>query len=174
MKSKDYDINLYVVDGVVRLSAYELKYLDDPKNRVPNETNHDKFTTLEIPMTMEHFGEVAYLLNDPKWHTAADDEVYRLVDTDNPTDLERRAVAIDKWQDYDSWEGGEDWYNGLPTQRLKDWVDGLPEYEPEPSHEWERSTEEVFAELRRATEFPTYVTTKCRNCDETYRVGKEW
>lgn len=172
MRSRDYDINVYVVDGVLRLSAYELKYLDNPERQEPVESNGDKFITLEIPMTMEHYGEVAYLLTDPKWHTP--NETFEMADGEMYTAEELFALAVDRWQDYDSWEGGEDWYNGLPTQRLKDWIDGLPEYEPEPAHEWERGSEEVFAELRRATEFPTYITVKCRNCEETYRLGKEW
>ncbi len=174
MKSKLYDFNVYVVDGVVRLSAYEMKYLDNPENCEPVETNTGKFTTLEIPMTMAHYGEVAYLLENPKWHTADDDAVLRLIGSDNPTELERRAVAIDEWQDYDAWVGGQEWLDGLPTQRLKDWADGLPEYEAEPAHEWSVSSTEVFEQLRLAPTKPVSAEVKCRNCEETYTVSKMW
>jgi hypothetical protein len=172
VKSKEYEFNVYVVDGMVRLSAYEMKYLDNPENQEPAETNGDKFITLVIPMNMDHFGEVAYLLENPKWHVPK--EKPEMADGTEPTELDLRAVAIDGWQDYDSWEGGEDWYNGLPTQRLKDWVDGLPEYEPEPSHEWSMTSTEVFEQLRRSPERPVYADVKCLNCDETYQVGKVW
>jgi hypothetical protein len=173
MKSKSYDFNVYVVDGEVRLSAYEVKYLDNPENAVPVETNTSNYHTLVIPMTMAHYGEVAYLVEDPKWHTADDDAVYRMIDTDKPTELERRAVAIDNWQDYDAWVGGDEWYDGLPTQRLKDWVDGLPEYEPELAHEWVGS-DEAWNTLKTATELPATATVKCANCEETYSIGKSW
>jgi hypothetical protein len=137
VKSKEYEFNVYVVDGMVRLSAYEMKYLDNPENQEPKEKPE-------------------------------------MADGTEPTELDLRAEAIEGWQDYDSWEGGEDWYNGLPTQRLKDWVDGLPEYEPEPSHEWSMTTAEVFDQLRRSPERPVYADVKCLNCDETYQVGKVW
>jgi hypothetical protein len=172
VKSKEYEFNVYVVDGIVRLSAYEMRYLDNPENQEPMETNGDKFHTIEIPMTMAHYGEVAYLLEDPKWHTPK--EKFEMADGEVFTELELRALAIDGWQDYDAWEGGEDWYNGLPTQRLKDWVDGLPEYEPEPAHEWTLTTQEVFEQLRRSPERPVYAEVKCKNCEETYTVGKQW
>lgn len=173
MKSKQYDFNVYVVDGVVRLSAYEMKYLDNPRNCEPVETNTDKFTTLEIPMTMAHYGEVAYLLEDANWHTPKDGD-RELLDGEDHTALELRAVAIDGWQDYDAWVGGVEWYLSLPTDRLRDWVDGLPEYEAEPAHEWTVSSHEVFEQLRVAPERPVYAEVKCLNCEETYTVGKMW
>jgi hypothetical protein len=172
VKSKEYEFNVYVVDGVARLSAYEMKYLDNPERREPAETNGDKWHTLEIPMTMTNYGELAYLLEDPKWHVPK--EEFEMADGEAYTEAELLALAVEAWQDHDSWEGGEDWYNGLPTQRLKDWVDGLPEYEPEPSHEWSMTSTEVFEQLRRSPERPVYADVKCLNCEETYQVGKVW
>jgi hypothetical protein len=147
-----------------------MKYLDNPDNQEPTETNTDKYLTLEIPMTMAHYGEIAYLLENANWHVPDEDDL-GLLDTDTPTELERRAVAIDAWQDYDAWEGGEDWLDGLPTQRLKDWVNGLPEYEAEPAHEWTMTSTEVFDSLRKSPTKPAYADIKCKNCDETYQVG---
>lgn len=172
MKSKEYEFNVYVVDGVLRLSAYEIKYLDNPENQEPMETNGDKWHTLEIPMTMENYGEVAYLLGDPNWHTPK--EKPEMADGTEPTEADLLAHAIEGWQDHDSWEGGEGWYYGLPTQRLKGFVETLPEYEPEPAHEWTTTTVEVFEQLRLAPERPVYADVKCKNCDETYQVGKLW
>lgn len=172
MKSKEYEYNVYVVDGVLRLSAYEVKYLDNPENQEPMETNTENFTTLEIPMTLTNYGEVAYLLADPKWHTVK--EELEMADGEVYTEDELFALAIEAWQDYDSWEGGEAWLAGLPTQRLADWVAGLPEYEPAPAHEWTMTTPEVFETLRLSPERPVYVDVKCKNCEETYQVGKLW
>ena len=172
MKSKQYEFNVYVVDGVLRLSGYEMKYLDNPENQEPMETNSDKWHTLEIPMDMEHFGEVAYLLEDTKWHIPK--EKPEMADGTEPTKADLLEEAIEGWQDYDAWEGGDDWYHGLPTQRLKEWVAGLPEYEPEPAHEWTMTTPEVFETLRLSPERPVYVDVKCKNCEETYQVGKLW
>ena len=172
MKSREYEYNVYVVDAVVRLSAYELKYLDNPENQEPMETNGDKFITLEIPMTMENYGEVAYLLENPKWHTPK--EKFEMADGEVYTENELFALAVENWQEYDSWEGGTAWLDGLPSKRLHDWVNGLPEYEPAPAHEWTMTTPEVFETLRLSPERPVYVDVKCRNCDETYQVGKLW
>ena len=172
LKSREYDYNIYVVDGVVRLSAYEVKYLDNPDDPRPMESNGSKWITLEIPMTMEHYGEIAYLLENPKWHIPDENALARL-DTDTPTELEKRAVAIDGWQDFDTWVGGDDWYDGLPTKRLKNWIDGLPEYTPEYTHEWVNA-DEAWAKLSRATAYPATEIVACANCDATYTVAKSF
>jgi hypothetical protein len=172
VKSKEYEFNVYVVDGVARLSAYEMKYLDNPENQEPAETNGDKWHTLEIPMTMANYGELAYLLEDPKWHVPK--EEFEMADGEVYTEPQLLALAVESWQDHDAWEGGEAWLAGLPTQRLADWVAGLPEYEPAPAHEWTMTTPEVFEQLRLSPERPVYADVKCKNCDESYQVGKLW
>jgi hypothetical protein len=170
MKSREYEYNVWAVDGVVSFSAYEIKYLDNPENQEPMETNTDNWHTIEIPMTMENYGEVAYLLGDPKWHTPK--EEFEMADGEVYTEAELFDIAVEAWTDYDSWEGGTAWLNGLPSNRLRAFVDGLPEYEPAPAHEWTMTTAEVFEELRRSPERPVYADIKCKNCDETYQVGK--
>jgi hypothetical protein len=172
VKSNEYEYNVYVVDGVVNLTAYEIKYLDNPENREPAETNTEKFHTIKTPMDMEHFGEVAYLLEDAKWHMVK--EELEMADGEVFTEAELLALAVEGWQDYDSWEGGKDWVAGVPSQRIKDWADGLPEYEPAPAHEWTSSSVEVFESLRLAPERPVYADITCKNCDETYQIGKLW
>ena len=172
MKSREYEYNVYVVDAVVRLSAYELKYLDNPENQEPMETNGDKFITLEIPMTMENYGEVAYLLESPSWHILK--EELEMADGEVYTEAELFDLAVEAWQEYDSWEAGTAWVNGLPSKRLRDFVNGLPEYEPAPAHEWTMTTAEVFEQLRLSPTRPVYADVKCKNCDESYQVGKVW
>jgi hypothetical protein len=172
VKSREYEYNVYVVDAVVRLSAYELKYLDNPENQEPMETNGDKFITLEIPMTMENYGEVAYLLESPSWHILK--EELEMADGEVYTEAELFDLAVEAWQEYDSWEAGTAWVNGLPSKRLRDFVNGLPEYEPAPAHEWTMTTAEVFEQLRLSPTRPVYADVKCKNCDESYQVGKVW
>jgi hypothetical protein len=116
MRTREYDLNVYVVDGVARLSAYEYTYSDsdDPQ---PNGTNTSKFTTLEIPMDKEHADEVAFLLSDEEW----------------------QAESVDAWQEYDSpWENMA-WLDTAP-ESIKAWGQALAEYEPETQHEWELFT----------------------------------
>jgi hypothetical protein len=172
MKSKSYDYNVWVSDGVVRLTAYEMKYLDNPENQEPVESNTEKFHTIEIPMTMENYGEVSYLLEDSSWHVVK--EELEMADGEVYTEAELLALAVDGWQDYDSWEGGTAWLNGLPSKRLKDFVNGLPEYEPAPAHEWTVTSAEVFEQLRIAPVKPVYAEIVCKNCPESYQVGKFW
>jgi hypothetical protein len=171
VKSKEYEYNVYVRDNKsVSLSAYEIKYLDNPENQEPMETNTENYTTLEIPMTMENYGEVAYLLGDPKWHIPK--EEFEMADGEAYTEAELFDIAVEAWTDYDSWDGGTAWLNGLPSKRLRDFVNGLPEYEPAPAHEWTMTTDEVFEQLRLSPERPAYADVKCKNCDESYQVGK--
>jgi hypothetical protein len=121
---------------------------------------------------MENYGEVAYLLESPKWHTVK--EELEMADGEVYTEAELFDLAVEAWQEYDSWEGGTAWLNGLPSKRLRDFVNGLPEYEPEPAHEWTMTTAEVFEQLRLSPERPVYADVKCKNCDESYQVGKVW
>lgn len=173
MKSKEYEYNVYVQDNeTVSISAYEIKYLDNPENQEPTETNTAKYITLGIPMTMENYAEIAYLLNDPKWHIPKED--VELEDGEVYTEKELFGIAVWAWVDYDSWEGGTAWLKGLPTKRLRDWVNGLPEYEAEPAHEWLLGTVEVFEQLRLSPDRPVFTDVKCKNCDESYQVGKLW
>ena len=112
MKTNEYDINVYVVDGVVYLSAYEYTYSDAPQPE-PNGTNTANFITLELPMDTGDADEIAYLLSDENWQGQ-------------------------DWQDYDSpWES-KAWLSYAPA-RIAEWSDGLPEYTPTVQHQWEEA-----------------------------------
>lgn len=112
MNTREYDLNVYVVDGVARLSAYEYTYSDAPEPE-PNGTNTSKFITLEVPMDEAHSAEVAFLLSDDDWQDS----------------------SVEDWQDYDSaWENMA-WLETAPAS-LQAWGATLPEYMPETQHEW--------------------------------------
>jgi len=116
MRTREYDLNVYVVDGVARLSAYEYTYSDsdDPQ---PNGTEMSKFVTLEVPMDEAHHDEVAFLLSDEDWHES----------------------PVEDWQDFDSpWENMA-WLETAPAS-IRAWGDALAEYEPTTQHEWELYT----------------------------------
>lgn len=134
--SKDYDLNVYVVDGVLRLSAYEHLYYDSP-DPTPCATNNEKFHTLPIPLEPAYDKELSYLLgSDWTKHT------------------------YEEWQDYDDWEDYDRLKVAETPLMLRDWADGLPEYEPTLEHEWEGFNFQI--------EHGSSLTVHCLNCDETY------
>jgi hypothetical protein len=150
MMVRTYDVNVYVVDGVVRLSAYEHKYSDNPEAREPIETNTEKFHTISFPMGDDHREEISYLLDSDEWD-----------DLDQYPD----GVAVG-WQDYDSpWEQLDWLYEGDTPEKIRVWADLLPEYAPEVAHEW---VENNFMGMERGT----ILKTMCKNCDASYDIRR--
>lgn len=147
---RTYDVNVYVVDGVVRLSAYEHKYSDNPEAREPIETNTENFHTLELPMSDDCREEISYLLDSDEWD-----------------DLEQHPEGIvEAWQDYDSpWEQVEWLYEGDTPEKIRVWADSLPEYAPQVAHEWVKNN---FLGMERGT----ILRTQCKNCEATYDVRR--
>lgn len=111
--SRGYDLNVYIVDGVLRLSAYEWHY-DDSENPEPSSANTEKFITLPIPLESAYDKELSYLLGSD-WN----------------------KYELESWQDYDSWEDLDRLKVAETPLMLFDWAKGLPEYEPVLEHEWE-------------------------------------
>lgn len=150
VKTREYDLNVYVVDGEVRLSAYQYLYTDHPTDPHPyaTRTDNDSWITLTLPLDpMEYGKEIAYLLDDPDW---ADIDGSEFV-----------SVA-EKWDDTDfAWESMS-WLDREDTpELLREWANGLPEYEPRTTHEWAEAplTGLDYGESREVA---------CLNCDTTY------
>lgn len=115
MRTREYDLNVYVVDGVASLSAYEYTYSDAP-NPEPNGTNTENYTTLRVPMSTMRSAEVAFLVRDPNW----------------------ASNILASWDDYDSpWENMA-WLDTAPPS-IKQWADALPEYTPQTRHEYSKA-----------------------------------
>jgi hypothetical protein len=142
MKIKEYDLNVYVVDGVARLSAYQYQYSDHPTNPEPISTkmDNDSWITLSLPLEPMYHEEMSYLLGDKDWQSQ-------------------------DWQDYDSpWESVE-WLDcDEAPATLRAWVNGLPEYEPEVVHDWGDHN----LDFPRGS----ILAVPCKNCDATYDVRR--
>lgn len=125
MKTREYDLNVYVTGGVARLSAYEYTYSDsdDPQ---PNGTEMSRFVTLEVPMDEAHREEVSFLLGTTNWSVSSEED----------------------WEDYDSPWDSLAWLEKAPAS-IRAWGDSLPEYEPTTQHEWEMYTMDLEYGERR-------------------------
>ena len=111
--ASDYDLNVYIVDGVLNLTAYEQLY-DDSSNPEPCATNNEKFTILPIPIEPAYDRELTYLLGED-WVKS----------------------RVEDWQDYDEWEDLKILATPDTPLILSEWAKGLPPYEPEIEHQWE-------------------------------------
>jgi hypothetical protein len=160
MKTREYDINAYVVDGVLRLTAYQYEYSDKPNGLgepISTNTSAD-YLTLSLNMDSPNNAEaVAYLLDDENW------SVVNLVG--EPTEQEVWQAIVDKWQDYDSpWENMT-WLDYAPEQ-IRAWADMLPEYTPNLVHEWQDIA--LLPTLHRGETRQV----KCLNCEATYEQSR--
>jgi hypothetical protein len=98
-----YDINIYVIDNVLHLLAYELS-----KTSTGFYTcDYEKEIALLIPMDNQHHEEIAYLLDSEEWNDGEHD-----------------------WEEYDEWETTDYLKEGNTPFLIKTWVRSLPEYIP--------------------------------------------
>jgi len=100
-----YDINIFVDEDnqQLNLTAYELMYQNGELC-----CNTDTYTTLRIPMTIQYFDEIAYLLDNENW-------------LDN----------IDELAGYDEWNTSDYLKVGTTPKMIAEWADGLLPYEEE-------------------------------------------
>lgn len=102
VKSKDYDYNIYVLDGVLSLSAYQLEMTRDGYIQMRT----DNYITEHYPMTEENHDVIAYLLDNEEW--------------DND---------IAEWDECDIWRDKGYLTEGDAPVMITEWLDNLPEYE---------------------------------------------
>ncbi len=102
MKTKDYDYNVYVLDGVLSLTAYQLEIASNGQIQMRT----DNYISEHYPMTPENHDAVAYLLDNEEW---ADD--------------------IAGWDEHDDWHGIDYLTQGNTPAMITEWVNNLPEYE---------------------------------------------
>lgn len=139
---------------MARLSAYEYQYSDRPDGGEPIGTRTDKWETLEIPLTRSNWEEIAFLLEDDNW--ASLDDVEWVIE---PTARDKDTALAEKWDDHDgAWRAVSEF--ATAPEKIRDWVAGLPEYEPTRIHEYPEVKFDLAYGERR--------DVKCLNCDETY------
>lgn len=102
MKSNEYDYNIYVIDGVLSLSAYQLERASNGQKQLRT----DNYVTQRYPMTKENHAIISYLLDSEDW---ADDIAY--------------------WDEMDIWQGKDYLTEGDVPVMIAEWVNALPEYE---------------------------------------------
>jgi len=102
MKTKDYDYNIYVLDGVLSLSAYQLEIASHGYI----QTRTDNYVSEHYQMTPDNHDVISYLLNSEDW---ADD--------------------IAGWDELDMWRDKEYLAEGDVPAMIAEWVNNLPEYE---------------------------------------------
>ena len=101
-KDKEYDFNIYVLDGVVSLSAYQLEIA--PNGQI--QTRTDNYVSQRYPMTIENLDAVSWLLDSEDW-----------------------IDKIEDWDEHDSWEGYAYFAEGNTPAPILEWVKALPDYE---------------------------------------------
>ncbi len=102
MKSREYDYNIYVIDGVLSLSAYQLEIASNGQKQLRT----DNYVSEHYPMTKENHEIVSYLLDSEEW--------------DND---------IADWDELDMWRDGGYLTEGDAPVMIAEWVNKLPEYE---------------------------------------------
>lgn len=117
MKSKLYDVNVYVIDGQVKVIFYKLIYSDALDGSV---IGADTSVTGEA-------GQVSFSINstDP----AVKEAIRYVLDAE-----EYDNRPLEEWEEFDEWNT-TDWFLAGDTPRLvKEFADRLPEYEAMTEH----------------------------------------
>jgi len=117
MQTNEYDINIYVADGQLKLLCYEMG--------VDEDNNFISTNTLKTP----HKLELAIETSDPM-HISM---VQHALGTDNYWDvphdwINEHGSWSTYWQDHDDWTGSADLAKGAPAL-LASWIESLPMYE---------------------------------------------
>lgn len=125
MRTQEYDINFYVNEGVLSISAYEL--MIDSEGDIT--TNSDKWHTLSIKLNSTDPEDIAILgkvLGD-EWDYL--DPAFIDLESDNLDEELEQAIA-DNWQEFDEWVDTKTIVD-IGLEKIDEWYDNLPEYEME-------------------------------------------
>lgn len=125
MRTQEYDINFYVNEGVLSISAYEL--MIDSEGDIT--TNNDKWHTLSIKLNSTDPEDRVILdkvLGD-EWDYL--DPTFIDLESDNLDEELEQAIA-DNWQEFDEWVDTKTIVD-IGFQKIDEWYDNLPEYEME-------------------------------------------
>ena len=125
MKTTNYDINTYVVDGIVKLIPYELYlykgelYLDSSAEVLP--------LCLELEMSNPaHRDAIVFALDSEEWHDANSglyDGAIRHPEMDD------QAFIKHYWDELDEWSSGNPFWTA--PEPISSWMKTLPWYEVE-------------------------------------------
>ena len=120
MKSKLFDVNVYVIDGMVNVIFYKLKY-SDAGDGVPAEA--DTTDAGEV-------GRVSLVLASKDG-----EEIEAIRYALDAEEFDNRPLT--EWEEFDEWNTSDWFMEGTAPRIFREFYDGLEEYEPELTHIWE-------------------------------------
>ena len=120
MQTKEYDINIYVIDNIVKVLCYEMK-TDDKGIFVSTVTEKDPIR-LEIPIdtTNVHLQEILGFLLDKEDYWDVPHEF-----------LDAGYDWMEWWEEHDEWTGMDALLSDSAPKLLRDWAKALPTYHAE-------------------------------------------
>ena len=118
MLTKEYDVNIYVIDNLVKVLCYEME-TDETGIFIATNTIKDPIK-LEIPIDSvdeELKDMIGFLLgNETYWDVSHEF-------------LEAGYEWMDWWEEHDEWTGMDSLITDHAPKALTDWIDSLPYYD---------------------------------------------
>ena len=120
MKSKLFDVNVYVIDGQVKVIFYKLIYADSLNGTIvgadTSEDGEAGMVTLNI-------------------HTRDRDEIEAIRYALDSEEYDNRP--LNEWEEFDEWNTSDWFMEGTAPRIFREFYDGLEPYEPKLDHYWE-------------------------------------
>ena len=120
MKSKLFDVNVYVIDGQVNVIFYKLIYGDALDGSI-------------VGADTSEAGEVGKVVLNI--HTQDDEEKEAIRYALDSEEYDDRS--LNEWEEYDAWNTSEWFMKGTAPKVFREFYGGLEPYEPELGHVWE-------------------------------------
>ena len=120
MKSRLFDVNVYVVDGTVNVIFYKLIYADSLNGQIVGADTTDKGEAGRVSLNIH--------ATDPETIEA----IRYALDSDSYDDR-----PLNEWEEFDEWNTSEWFMQGDSPKIFREFTNGLEEYEPEIGHLWE-------------------------------------
>ena len=120
MKSKLFDVNVYVIDGQVNVIFYKLIYGDALDGSI-------------VSADTSEVGEVGKVVLNI--HTQDDEEKEAIRYALDSEEYDDRS--LNEWEEYDAWNTSEWFMEGTAPRIFREFYNGLESYEPELGHVWE-------------------------------------
>lgn len=137
MKSRLFDVNVYVIDGVVKVIFYKLIYADAMNGTIVGADTTEKGEAGRIELNI---------------HSQNREEIEAIRYALDSDDYDDRP--LNEWEEFDYWNTSEWFMQGESPKIFRDFTNGLQEYEPEIGHAWELVVERDG--------LPSQTTLRCR------------
>lgn len=120
MKSKLFDVNVFVINGMVNVIFYKLIYADSLNGKIvgADTTSNGVAGRVQINIHSQDYDEI--------------EAIRYALDCDSYDDR-----PLNEWEEFDEWNTSEWFMQGDTPKIFREFVNGLEEYEPEIGHDWE-------------------------------------